>query len=404
MAGRLLALDGLRGLLALYILAGHTLPFLDLPPRVASLGTCASHGRGAVDLFFILSGLVILGSLDQISATPRPAMRFLLARAGRLLPVYGLALALAAGALSLGDPFSAMTWLPASGAAHEILEAGWPMPWFWHLTAHALLLQGLLPPALLSDAEFSILGPAWSLSTEWQFYALAALALAVRGGAVTSAAQLRHWLGGLMLLALLGLGNGLLPPEWRFGRAFLPQEAWYFALGIASFALLRRPQDREARLLFAMTLAAACAFSWFATQADAVLVPLVWALCLSCQARELAPRFAQAALRQGYRLLTSPCLLWAGRISYSLYLTHAPVQRLLMLWLAPGAGGDWSRFTLAWAGPAIALPLLVALLVHHMVEEPLRRRRHGRPGDKGASRVSPPLCASGSNTSAGGRP
>ncbi len=109
---------------------------------------------------------------------PNPAIRFLQARTGRLLPVYILALALAALALSLGNPFPAMTWLPASSAAYDILEAGWPSGWFWHLTLHALLLQGMLPTAFLPGAAYAILGPAWSLSTEWQFYASVALALA----------------------------------------------------------------------------------------------------------------------------------------------------------------------------------------------------------------------------------
>jgi peptidoglycan/LPS O-acetylase OafA/YrhL len=109
-------------------------------------------------------------------------------------------------------------------------------------------------------------------------------------------------------------------------------------------------------------------------------------------------------LHLGYRLLTSRLLLWAGRLSYSLYLIHAPVQRLLMLWLAPHANGDWSRFTLSFLGPAIALPLLAALAVHKIVEEPCRGWTHRRAMRDAPLRVRLPLYASGSNTSAAGRP
>jgi peptidoglycan/LPS O-acetylase OafA/YrhL len=304
----------------------------------------------------------------------------------------------------LGDPFPAMSWLPPGGPAHDIMEAGWPAQGFWHLAAHTLLLQGVLPPALLPDATFSILGPAWSLSTEWQFYALVALALAVCGSRVTTPAGLRIAVITLLLLGLLGIGNVILPTEWQFGRAFLPQEAWYFALGIASFARLRQPNDKAMRRVFSVALMSTCVTSWVGTNPASVLVPLAWMLCLACQIPTLAPAFAQTLLRQGYRLLTSPFLFWTGQISYSLYLTHAPVQRLLMLWLAPRAAGDWSAFTLAFLGPAIALPLLAALAVHHGVEEPMRRWSHRRATGSEGIRFRLPLYASGSNTSAADRP
>jgi peptidoglycan/LPS O-acetylase OafA/YrhL len=404
MPKRLHALDGLRGLLALYILAGHTLPYVALPPTLVGIGRFVSHGRGAVDLFFTLSGLVIIGSLDHIARTPQPVWRFLLARAGRLLPVYLIALILAAAALCLGDPFATMSWLPIGGAPHDIQEAGWPRPWFWHLAVHIVLLQGIVPSALLADGEYSILGPAWSLSTEWQFYAVMALVLACCGDRITRPTALQCWIIGLLILGGLGPAMAALPPAWQFSRAFLPEEAWYFALGIASFVWLRSPGDGAVRLVFTITLAAACLLSWAATRMNAALVPLAWVLCLACQVRPMSPAIVRRPLNLGYRMLTCPFLLWAGQISYSLYLTHAPVQRLLMLWLAPRADGDWSRFTLAWLGPAIALPLLVALVVHHCVEEPIRRWSHERVAAPGALRFRSPLYAAGSNTSAAGRP
>ena len=389
MANRLLALDGLRGALALYVLAGHTTPFLDLPPALAALRPALSHGHAAVALFFILSGLVILGSIARAASQPRPVAHFLLARAVRLLPVYGIALVLAAIALGLGNPFPDMPWLLADSPAHQMMESGWPADWPGHLASHALLLQGLLPPALLPDATFSILGPAWSLSTEWQFYVLAALALATCGRRVTEPAHLRVWVIALLLLGVLGLAMAALPPSWQAGRGFLPCESWFFALGIASFAQ-QNPHTASirTRIVFAATLVAACVMSGIETRWATGLAPLIWAVILGCQNPGWAPLAARPLLHLGQRLLTTPVLLWVGRLSYPLYLTHAPVQRMLMLWLAPQAGGDWGRFTLSFVGPAIALPLLVALILHHSLEKPLRLR--------------PMLSASASNTSAAG--
>ncbi len=402
--GRLRALDGLRGLLALYILAGHTLPFIALPTGLAPLTLLVSHGRAAVDLFFILSGLVILRALEGLAGGGLAAPRFLAARAGRLLPVYGLALLLACLAIGLGNPMPSMAWLPHGGAAREIVGGGWPSAWPWHLIAHLVLLQGLLPPAILPDAEFSVLGPAWSLSTEWQFYALAALVLASLRSAGITGRLVRCCTLALFLLGGLGLANGLLPPAWHFSRAFLPLEAWYFALGLASHQLLRHPGCRRERWFFALAFAVACGLSALAARAPAMLVPLAWALCLGCERPDLGPGRARPLLRLGQRILTAPALLWAGRISYSLYLTHAPLQRLLMVWLAPLAQGNWQRFTLLWTGPAIVLPVLAAALVYTLVEEPLRRWSRARVA--GVTRpANPPLAfGSGSNTSAAGRP
>jgi peptidoglycan/LPS O-acetylase OafA/YrhL len=63
----MVCLDGLRGVLAFYVMLGHTLPFAPLPHWLHWLFL---HGGAGVDVFFILSGLVIVQSLE-VSATGR---------------------------------------------------------------------------------------------------------------------------------------------------------------------------------------------------------------------------------------------------------------------------------------------------------------------------------------------
>ena len=79
---RLECLDGLRGLLALYVLLTHMVPFAALPAWVV---WPLLHGEAAVDLFFVLSGMVIVRSLEHYNYRALP---FLIARAARIFPVF----------------------------------------------------------------------------------------------------------------------------------------------------------------------------------------------------------------------------------------------------------------------------------------------------------------------------
>jgi peptidoglycan/LPS O-acetylase OafA/YrhL len=377
MTGRLRALDGLRGLLALYILAGHTAPFLRLPAWAAWAGVVLSHGRGAVELFFVLSGMVILRSLGT-GLSRVTAGQFLLARAGRLLPVYAIALAAAVVALSCGNPFRALPWLANNYAAHDIVEGVWPQPWLAHLAAHIILAQGLLPAAVLPEAEFTILGPAWSLSTEWQFYLVVGAILAVRRTGNARGDDWRIFAGAMMAVGGLGLLVDLLPADWQPGRAFLPHEAWYFALGIASHGLLVSGRTSATRWWWVMSLSAAALLQWQQNPLVAAAVPLLWTACLICEASRMP-----MLIRLLATVLKAAPMQWLGRISYPLYLIHIPVQRLLMLGIAQAVGGKAVDFSLLWGPAAILVPLIVAYALHRRVEVPCWRWSRSRAQQQG---------------------
>ncbi len=334
-------MDGLRGLLALYVLLGHALPFTCLPSwAISPFG----HGEAAVDLFFALSGLVIVQSLERFGGHFRP---FLAARARRLLPVYFLVLGFAIALLPAGNPLALMPW--AGPAAPLIWAAGLPPDFAAHVLAHLLLLHGALPQGWLPDAYITLLGPAWSLSTEWQFYLLIGLI-----------APKRLWVFALALLCAGAAYHLLrLPPVWQFSRAFLPDAAPYFALGLAS-AVWRRGGGVK---LFILCLLGACAVECSAGW-DKALVPLAWAL-------------AMLALRQNWgAVLQGRGVQYLGAISYPLYLVNEPLQRGLALLLSPLARGDGAAFTAIWLPLAILLPVAAAALLHHAVELPFMRHGH----------------------------
>jgi peptidoglycan/LPS O-acetylase OafA/YrhL len=355
---RLRSLDGLRGVLALYILLGHTMPFVPATPWLGWLARGASHGRAAVDVFFILSGMVIFRSLGRWRGEPPSravATAFLRARAARLLPVYLVALIAAGAVLSLGNPYALLPAL-SRPEARDIVAAGWPPQAMAHIAAHLVMAQGLLPPALLPDAEFAILGPAWSLSTEWQFYlCLAAILVLWRPRPAPLVVA-------LLAMGVAGRAMEVVPAAWQFGRAFLPQEAAYFALGIASGALTR--QEVKSGPLFAVVFIGCLVFAVSDGGLAKIGAPLLWAACLT----SLWPGCPAGWLME--KLLCLPPLLWLGAVSYPLYLIHAPVQRGLMLAAGSLAGGDPWYFAWLWVPPAILLPILAAWLLHHLVELP----------------------------------
>src|ERR1700712_127382 len=207
---RLETLDGLRGVLAVYVLLGHMAPFAVLPDRVQD---AVSHGGAAVDLFFVLSGLVITQSLIRAGGEALP---FLVARAARIFPVFLAVFAVAIIVQPWSCGFEQMPWISQTSAARTICANAWPNAWLAEIAAHLTMTHGLFPAALLPNVWVSFLGAAWSLSTEWQFYVVALVVGRSRMGAERMAVL-------FLLLAVAGLGWDTIAPEaWRFSRAFLP--------------------------------------------------------------------------------------------------------------------------------------------------------------------------------------
>ncbi len=344
---RLECLDGLRGVLAVYVLLGHMAPFADLP---VWMQWPVSHGAAAVDLFFALSGLVIVQSLDRAGGRAAP---FLAARAGRIFPVFLPVFALAVAVEPLSCGFDAMPWLSWTSTAHSICVSGWPGTWAEEIAAHLTMTHGLYPAAILPDVWVSFLGSAWSLSAEWQFYVLAVLV------------PRRRLLTVLLLLAAAGTAWRLAGPDiWQFSRAFLPNQAHYFALGVASAGVVRRQPGSILRYGVAAGVTLVVAAT--AGAAGKMVPPLAWTACLAMQLGASA-----GLLRIGRDTLASPVCLWLGALSYCIYLVNEPIHKVIGLTLAGVARGDAALFTLIWIPAAIGVPILVSAALHAWLEQPV---------------------------------
>lgn len=348
---RLECLDGLRGALAVYVMLGHLAPFAAIPAWIAQP---LSHGEAAVDVFFMLSGLVIVQSLHGFDWQPAP---FLIARAARTYPVYLAMFAMAIAVQALPTDFARLPWIAADSPARDIWSVGWPRSWAFEIATHLTMTHGLVPDAIVPGAWVGFLGAAWSLSTEWQFYVLVLL-IGQRAGS-------RRLLPAFLMLAASGLlWHATAPHGWQFSRAFLPNKAAYFTLGIAS-ARLRQPHGLRQYALALLATLAVCAASG---RADKLLPPLIWTLCLAAQHRP-----DQAGLAPiGWFLRTRP-MQWLGAMSYAIYLANEPVHKALGLLLATMVHGNGAWFTVVWLPGGILLPLGLAAVLHRWVERPAHR-------------------------------
>jgi len=371
---RLVCLDGLRGVLATYVMLSHTLPFAPLP---AWLHWLFQHGGAGVDVFFILSGLVIVQSLDSFGYRPLP---FLIARVARIYPVFLAVFALAVAVQPLATRFEALAWIGPESPARHIWSGGWPSGWGVGIATHLTMTHGLFPNGVLPDVWVGFLGAAWSLSTEWQFYLLALL-IGHRLG------QRRMAWVFLAMSAAAVIWQTAMPETWRFSRAFLPNKAHYFALGVISALAVRK--GRQGFADYSAVFAATLLLCLVQGGLDKLLPPLTWTLCLAAQLYSPSPHtrgpgwLARVSVCVGTALATvaavlrSRPLVWLGAVSYCIYLVNEPLQKLLGVTLAALVGGDAALFTALWIPGAVILPVLASWWLHERIEVPAQHYGRG---------------------------
>jgi peptidoglycan/LPS O-acetylase OafA/YrhL len=151
-----LALDGVRGLAVLLVLALHfQLPAgPTLPDRWLHMAQAA--GYGGVDLFFVLSGFLITGVLLDAKGAPGYFRTFYIRRALRVLPLYYGTLAVLLWVAPLAGP-------NVAEMSAMLRMRQW---WYWLHASNLLGVLRLRWSAPFYTAHF------WSLAIEEQFYAV----------------------------------------------------------------------------------------------------------------------------------------------------------------------------------------------------------------------------------------
>ena len=300
-----------------------------------------------VELFFCISGLVIAGSL----ASRASVAAFLRDRAIRILPV-------------LWATFAVI--VPLGRLSHKAGSDFAPATLLWLLPANLAVLPGVLP---LPDIH----GAAWSLSYEWLFYLVCALAwsLGRRRGRATAAAVMAPVTVALVCLYPRGMFfvSGVLVlwvDAWLPAALCRYPVAW-IALFLAAWNAVQRASPEN---IIHYTL-----YDW---AGDARLPLALLAF--------IAATIGFAGLASGYgilgRLLRTRLLQWLGTISYSFYLWHPIVmavakQALTRTGLVAAAGSGAQLLLLL-----VALPpsLVVAVASQRLIERRFGHWLHTKLG------------------------
>jgi peptidoglycan/LPS O-acetylase OafA/YrhL len=279
-------------------------------------------GRLGVDLFFMISGYLIVSSLIR----HRNVGEFLVARGKRIYPAFLVPHLL----IFTVGPMIGYSWLG------EVDSIGWCV----HFFSNLLMLPGVFP---LPIAQLV----AWSLSFEMAFYVLAA------GFFMSTESRRPTWLRALLLT---GCSIGSAAILWQHPRA------WFLVVGVAIYWTERYWP------------------SWFTSRPSVGLAALAGMLFIYDEAVWLAVpcgllAFATLTRQTGWlaMLLQARSLQYLGDISYSFYLWHTlamfPLKRLIARFDPSFAG------LLAFTAASFIASLIVSHLSYRWIEQGGARRR-----------------------------
>ena len=324
-SGRLLELDALRGLAAVAVVLFHyTTRYDQLFGHSATLQGDVGWGHYGVDLFFMLSGFVILMTLERTADT----WRFAWGRFTRLYPAYWAAAALT---------FVVVACCGLPGQELSIREA----------LVNLTMIQSLLGSPHIDGAY-------WSLQAELIFYAN--MLFIYRWGAFRK--PLVTVVGWVGLATLVHCTRELAAPRWALVTEVLDELATVaslefiplFAIGIlfyTSRGSVRMPRQTLATWIGCL-LAVGLVHGTKTMVVDAALSGILL-----------------GAVQGRLRFLATRLLVYLGAISYTLYLSHQNIGYVIIRYLESSGVGPPVAILLS-----LLSALLLADLLHRLVEKP----------------------------------
>jgi peptidoglycan/LPS O-acetylase OafA/YrhL len=356
-------LDGVRGLAILFILIWH---YVGIPSGIGaepdrwipSFHHLLIFFKSGVDLFFTLSGFLIVGILLDQRATPNYYRTFFIRRACRIFPLYYLLVI-------------AYIIAKAAGATHPLFQGSIPIASYLTMTQNYTMAHFASYGAIW-------LGATWSLAIEEQFYLIFPFIVRhcanvlpwILGAGIIGAELLRVW-------CYLHYGN-----DWA-AYTWLPCRIDALCAGALLACAFRSPAAREqlnrhrrlVTIAFVALLGGAAALACVLPR-NIGFHMTVWGHSL------LAAAFAVSILlvllhrdQPATRFLRWSPLRYLGRISYGVYLMHAIALVAVFHWANRGIALD-SISGVGLSAAALAMTIAFCALSLRWFEQPLLRLGH----------------------------
>ncbi|CAO1627594.1 unnamed protein product [Jaminaea pallidilutea] len=297
------ALEGMRGVAVLLTHLRH------ISQEEPSLGMFTKYiGFGGVSMFFVLSGFLITGTLQQMQKEGRSKGRF--SHLGRFYMARNIRL------------YPALFIMVATTTIIVEYWSDWT-------PRHNDLVRSVLALCYMTNLEelFGVIGGmhinTWSLAVEEQFYIAWSLTLPWM---TELSPRNRALILTLLILASGVINTGTIPgPPWLFGFLSLSANVWKMAVG-ASLRLLPLPRVVYSRHMAHVGLAclAVLILSPLVSATRVFVAPIAPVLSVIFAASVIMVSVAGGEAAR-FPLLESEALRFTGRISYGWYLWQLPM-------------------------------------------------------------------------------
>lgn len=363
-------------------------PIVDVLRALAVLSVVTYHagmpgvsgGYVGVDVFFVISGFLIIGQIVAQHGSGRFSyVSFWSRRALRILPSYLLV-------ILVSVPLAYWTMV----MPREFGDFGREVKWSAMMVVNHLFLAeaGYFD----TDAVTKPLLHLWSLAVEEQFYLVTPLVL----GLLCWLLGPRFGQWGRRLVAAIVVAMFVASfwlcvrytaqAEFETNYAFylMPLRAWEFMIGgLVPLTLpwLRKWSSRGLMLLLAAGLGL---ILWAVFGFDHYTPFPSWRALFPAMGTAVVIAAGLAAPDARFvRALTLPPILWIGLVSYAWYLWHWPLMTFVRI-------RNFGELSLGWGMAMALLSLLLAAATYHFMEKPLKDWRKKRRIDR-----SPKLIIAG---------
>lgn len=286
-------------------------------------------GMSGVDLFFVLSGFVMLQSADRLAGRAAAWKKFLINRLIRIVPMYWL--------------FTVLFLGIGAGLSHTALHRSYFLRWivgsflFWPT------------PRYPGDSIVSICPVGWTLIFEMLFYFVVAAALAAGSGVL---------LTGSVVMVLLAALSHLSTPAWGNIAFFFNPIVLEFAMGMVVYRLHSRGHDLPRWVAWPLLMASIAVLSTVYVPAWRYLVSGL----LAC-----AVVASMVAVEDSFRK-TPALLLVLADATYVLYLWHSGAINLVLRFVVP----HFPQVSVLVVS-CLALSLAGGVALHAWIERPVQR-------------------------------